>query len=132
MAIAVEWDDDNSNIIRLIFDREWTWDDLGAALTVCSALRQEINQPVGLLLMIPVQVRLPSMFLSNIAPYLNGEYNVGAFAVAVITPDLLSEVMMRAIFRVYGSEQASYTIYMATTPNDGRNLIFKRAQELGL
>lgn len=132
MAIAVDWNDDNLNIIRLIFDREWTWDDLGAALTKCSAMRQEIGQPVGLLLIIPVQVRLPSMFLSNIAPYLSGDYNVGAFAVAVVTPDLLSEVMMRAIFRVYGADQANYTIFMANTPNDGRVLIQKRAEELGL
>lgn len=132
MTIAVAWDSEDGQIIRLTFDREWSWDDLANALTESAALHDPSAAPIGLLILVPPQVRLPSMFLSSVGPFIAGDYPVGIHTLVVVTPDLLSEVMMRAVFRVYGAAQARYTMHMATTANEARAIIAKRAHELGL
>lgn len=131
MSIVVAWDDVEPSVVNLTFDREWTWDDLSDALRESQQLLQEIVGYGGLILIMPPQIRLPNQFLSNIAPFLHGTVRVRVHSVVVVTPDLLSDVMMRAVLRVYGNQFASYMLFTALTPEEARNYILRRANELG-
>lgn len=132
MSIRIGWDEMETPTVLLNFDREWTWLDYRSALEAAAEMQQEAGVPVGLLHHVPTQVRLPDMFLSNIAPFILCEYPVDVHTAAVVTPDLLSEMMLRAIFRIYGKEQPQYLIEAAHTLNEARRIILRRAEELGI
>jgi hypothetical protein len=131
MAIHTVWDDSEGYIIRLDFDRDWHWSDYRNALEKAAALQAEVGTAVGLLHNVPGQVRLPDMFLSNIGPFIECDYPVALHTAVVVTPDLLSEMMLRAIFRIYGDTQPHYVIFRAHTLEDARATIYRRAAELG-
>lgn len=132
MAIQVGWDDDGQHIVRMIFDREWTWPDFHDALHMAAELQAAVARPIGLIHDVPVQVGLPEVFLSNIGAFLECRVPVDIHTAVVITPDLLSEMMVRAIFRIYGDEQAAYVIFPAHTVEQARDIILRRASELGV
>lgn len=132
MAIQTGWDDAAGDIIRLEFERMWTWPDYARALEEAAALQAEAGVTIGLIHNVPRQVSLPDMFLSNVAPFIACEYPVQVHTAVVVTPDLLSEMMLRAIFRIYRAEQDHYVIDRAHTLEEARDIIYRRADALGL
>lgn len=132
MGIQTAWDEAGGHIICLTFERSWNWPDYKAALETAAALQAAAGVEVGLIHAVPNQVRLPDVFLSNIAPFIECAYPVRLHTAVVVTPDLLSEMMLRAIFRIYGDAQPHYMIFRAHTLDDARQIIQRRAAELGI
>jgi hypothetical protein len=50
MSVEVVWDDAEKNIVRMIFSRQWTWEELYQSNPITDAMAASVDHKIGFLI----------------------------------------------------------------------------------
>lgn len=133
MGITVSWDNQELNIIRYEFDREWTWADLIAATKADDEIvagRDHFN------IILDMQNVTAVPALPTVKPHqLSGEIGSGARVglIVLVGRQRWAEAMLQMVYRMYGGDHATGIagVEMADTLEEARTLIEAYEASLG-
>jgi hypothetical protein len=68
MAITIEWVDEEKTIIKWMYQGQWTWDELAAALRTQNERLGNINEDIPVIVDMRESYLLPQNVLGNLKP----------------------------------------------------------------
>lgn len=125
MTIQVGWDNNEQSIVRIVFQRGWTWNNLNQAVKQADELI--ISQPhrVDLLIDIHEAGGIPGDFISRAGEIFaqGGEARANEGQKVVVGAGTLIRIAYKTFLRVYGSKLEGRPFIFADTLESARALL---------
>jgi hypothetical protein len=123
MGITVIWDNEEHTILRFIFEKHWTWEEVARVKIECdTALNSVSHTSVAIIYDAPPDVTLPPDMLSNARRLLSSNHPKANLLVFVLT-NMLARMMINTLARISGSIGAR--MYVVDSVDEARQLIIK-------
>jgi hypothetical protein len=126
MGIQIVWDNDRKTVVRYIFDRDWTWEDLHAAKNYAYNLIDSVTYPVGVIFDAPPDVRLPANFLSNSMSIFKRKH-ARTYAVILVGSNAYARSLINMVGKI--ADAAGQTVKVFPKLDDARAWIASRERE---
>lgn len=123
MGITIAWDNEDRTILRFVFDKRWTWDDVANAKRESDAALDSVpHLAVAIIYDAPPDVRLPPDMLTNARRVLSSNHPKAVLLVFVLT-NTMARIMINTLARISGSVGAR--IRVVDSVDEARQLIIK-------
>jgi len=105
MQINVAWDNNDHRIVRIVFQRGWTWQDLHQAIQQADQLIRSEPHTVNLVIDISEAGGIPGDFISRAGElFAQGEARSNEGQKIVIGAGTLMRMAYKGFLKVYGSK----------------------------
>ena len=105
MQINVAWDNNDHRIVRIVFQRGWTWQDLNQAIQQADQLIRSEPHTVNLVIDISAAGGIPGDFISRAGElFAQGEARSNEGQKIVIGAGTLMRMAYKGFLKVYGSK----------------------------
>lgn len=124
MAITVNWADDRQQVINLVFQPGWTWDDLRAAIQKADELIISVSHTVHLLVDIRKAGGLPADFM-RVAGELfeGGEARANEGQKVIVGAGRLLQMAYNGFLKVYGHRLKNRPFHFAGNMDEAQALL---------
>ncbi len=125
MTIQVGWDNnEQQHIVRIVFQRGWTWNDLNQAVKQADALIISQSHRVDLLIDIQEAGGIPGDFITRAGElFAQGEARANEGQKVVVGAGTLIRIAYKTFLRVYGSKLEGRPFIFADTLESARVLL---------
>jgi hypothetical protein len=124
MPIQVQWEDTAHTLVRLQFERGWTWNDLYAAVEQADRLITSVPHTVHLLIDIRHAGGLPGDFMRRAGDlFAQGEARANEGRKVVIGAGPLIRAAYSGFLKVYGGQMKNRPLLFAGDMDEARRLL---------
>ncbi len=124
MAINVKWEDEQRTVIRIAFQRGWTWDDLNKAIVQADQMIISVPHEVHLLIDIRNAGGLPRDFMTRAGDiFAQGDARPNEGQKVVVGASWLIRSAYNGFRAVYGSQLQGRPFIFADSPEDAQGLL---------
>jgi hypothetical protein len=124
MPIQVQWEDPAHTLVRLQFERGWTWNDLYAAVDQADRLITSVPHTVHLLIDIRKAGGIPGDFISRAGDlFAQGSARANEGRKVVIGAGPLIRAAYGTFLKVYGGQMKNRPLLFAGDMNEARRLL---------
>lgn len=124
MQINVAWDNNDHRIVRIVFQRGWTWQDLHLAVHQADALITSETHTVHLVIDIHDAGGIPGDFISRAGElFAQGDARSNEGQKIVIGAGGLIRIAYKGFLKVYGSKLEGRPFVFADNLDDARALL---------
>ena len=124
MQINVGWDNSDHRIVRIVFQRGWTWQDLREAIHQADHLIVSEPYTVNLVIDIHDAGGIPGDFISRAGElFSQGEARANEGQKIVVGAGTLMRMAYKAFLKVYGSKLEGRPFIFADNLDDARAML---------
>jgi hypothetical protein len=124
MQINVGWDNSNHRIVRIVFQRGWTWQDLHQAVQQADELINSENHTVHLVIDIHDAGGLPGDFITRAGElFAQGNARSNEGQKIVIGAGTLIRIAYKGFLKVYGNKLESRPFIFADNLDEARTML---------
>ncbi|MBI1281711.1 MAG: hypothetical protein GC179_26530 [Anaerolineaceae bacterium] len=124
MQINVAWDNNDHRIVRIVFQRGWTWQDLHQAVHQADQLITSETHIVHLVIDIHDAGGIPGDFISRAGElFEQGDARSNEGQKIVIGAGTLIKIAYKGFLKVYGSKLAGRPFIFADNLDEARDML---------
>jgi hypothetical protein len=125
MSVEVVWDNEDRTVMRFIFSKDWTWEEVIQAKIDCDARLDSVaHDAVAIIYDSPPDAHIPPDVLANARRVLSRNHPKAVLLVFVLThTNVVARMLISTVARITGSVGAR--IRIAASVEDARHLIAK-------
>lgn len=124
MQINVAWDNNDHRIVRIVFQRGWTWQDLRQAIHQADDLITSENHTVHLVIDIHDAGGIPGDFISRAGElFAQGNARSNEGQKIVVGAGTLIRLAYKGVLKVYGSKLEGRPFIFADNLDEARAML---------
>lgn len=125
MSVDVVWENEERSVMRFIFSKDWTWEEVIRAKLECdTALNNLSHDAVAIIYDSPPDAHIPPDVLTNARRILSSNHPKAVLLVFVLTHNnIVARMLINTLARITGSVGAR--IRIAESVDDAHRLITK-------
>ncbi len=124
MTIKVAWDNSEHNVVRIVFQHGWIWQDLRQAIEQADDLITSQPHTVDLLIDIHDAGGIPSDFITRAGElFSQGDARANEGQKIIIGANTLVRIAYKGFLKIYGSKMESRPFKFADSLESARQLL---------